>query len=155
MADAECQRILELLQKHKISYELFEHEPTPTSADAARVRGTPLHEGAKAMVLRSKGTFVMCVLPGDKKIDLEKMRMILGTKRLSFATPDEVLKVTGCVIGSVPPFGNLFGILVYIDRHLVRNEYLSFNVGLTTKSIRMKKEDYLQVVPAIVEEFAE
>ncbi len=97
----------------------------------------------------------MCVLPGDKKIDLEKMRMILGTKRLSFATPDEVLKVTGCVIGSVPPFGNLFGILVYIDRHLVRNEYLSFNVGLTTKSIRMKKEDYLQVVPAIVEEFAE
>lgn len=95
----------------------------------------------------------MCVLPGNRKVDLEKMRALLGEKRLSLATPEEVLHVTGCVIGSVPPFGNLFGIPVYVDRSLLHNSEIAFNAGMLTRSIVMKTEDYVRSVQPIVEDF--
>ncbi len=96
----------------------------------------------------------MCVLSGDRKIDLEKIRAIIGEKSLSFATADEVLKVTHCKIGSVPPFGNLFGIQVYLDRSLFRNENIAFNAGLSTVSIVMKLEDYIKRVKPVIEDFS-
>ena len=129
------------------------HAPTPTSELAAHIRGTKPEEGAKALVLRSEGMFLMCVLPGNKKIDLNKMRIILGKKRLSLATPEEVKKATGCDIGSVHPFGNLCGIQLYADRNLIKHEMMTFSAGMVTKSIRMKSEEYLQLSKAVVEDF--
>ena len=145
--------IKKLLDQHSFSYDIMDHAPTPTSADAARVRGTKAEEGAKAMILRSKGNFFMCVLPGTEKIDLNNVRIIIDNKSVSFATPEEVKTITDCDVGSVPPFGNLFNIPLYVDKSLLRNEYISFNAGLVTRSIRMKKEDYLTVVDCVIEHF--
>ena len=61
-------------RKCKFSSTSFEHEPTPTSELAAKVRGVDLATGAKAMVLRSKGTFFMCVLRASDKIDMKKLK---------------------------------------------------------------------------------
>lgn len=154
MSAAVFSNIKHLLDKHHIRYEVMDHEPTPTSADAARVRGTKPDEGAKAMVLRSKGAFVMCVLSGNCKIDLNKMRLILGNDSLSFATPDEVKRATDCEIGSVPPFGNLFRIPLYVDKSIVRQERIAFNAGLVTRSIVMNKDDYIAIVKPIIEDFS-
>ena len=158
MSEKETERIREFLDKHKVKYEIMEHDPTPTSELAAKIRGTRLEEGAKAMVMRSKGKFLMCVISGDRKIDLEVMRQVVRSKSLSFATPGEVFEVTGCKVGSVPPFGNLFGIPVYIDRSLFRNENIAFNAGLSTVSIviglMIGAEDYLRIVKPIVGDFS-
>lgn len=154
MTEKEFLDIRKLLDNHHISYQLMEHAPTPTSEIAANIRGTKPEEGAKALVLRSEGTFLMCVLPGNKKIDLNKVRIILGKKRISLATPEEVKKVTGCEIGSVHPFGNLCGLSLYVDRSLLKEEYIAFNAGLLTRSIRMKGEDYLKLGGATIEDFS-
>jgi len=153
MSEAVFLKIKKLLDSKHMLYTVMDHEPTPTSADAARVRGTKPEEGAKAMVLRSKGTFLMCVLPGDEKIDLNKMRIIINNKSLSFATPEQVKEITDCDIGSVPPFGNLFDIPIYVDKYLLRNEHIAFNAGLVTRSITMNKEDYLNIIHAHIEDF--
>tara|TARA_Y100000310_G_scaffold268101_1_gene280528 strand:+ start:292 stop:753 length:462 start_codon:yes stop_codon:yes gene_type:complete len=139
------EKILNLLKEKNLKYEFSEHEPTPTSEDSARIRGSPLQEGAKAMLLRSKGKFFMCVLSGDKKIDFSKVKEILGEKSVSFATAEQVLEITGCQIGGVPPFGTIFNIPIYIDNSLKRNENVSFNAGDRKKSIEMKTKDYLEV----------
>lgn len=146
--------IKEFLDKHKVKYKVEDHEPTPRSEDAAKVRGTSIEQGAKALVFRSKGNFLMCVLSGHKKVDLDKVRLIIGEKRLSLASPDEVKKVTGCVIGSVPPFGNLFNIPLYVDKSILKNEEIAFNAGMLTRSIIMKSEDYINCVKPIVEDFS-
>lgn len=51
-------------------------------------------------------------------------------------------KVTGCLTGAVSPFGNIFGVPVWVDRSLGKNEIINFNCGMRTKSISMKYEDY-------------
>jgi len=149
------EEIKNLLDKNKISYKIFEHEPTPTSEIASRVRGTPLERGAKALVLRSRGRFLMCVLPGNRKIDFRKVKKMIGSRKLSLATAEEVKNITNCVIGGVPPFGNLFNIPVYVDKRLLNNEFIDFNAGLQTISIEMKSDDLVRIINPILEYFTE
>lgn len=146
--------IQQLLDRNRCPYTAEDHKPTPRSIDASRVRGTPIEQGAKAIVLRSSGSFLLCVLPGNKTIDFKKVRLLINAKSLSLATPEEVKQVTSCVIGSVPPFGRIFNIPAYIEKSILRNEYISFNAGMLTRSITMKTEDYIKIARGKIEEFA-
>jgi len=147
--------IRKLLDDSKLEYKCWAHAPVHTSEEAAKIRGTPLESGAKALVLRSEGKFLMVVLAGDKKVDLKKVKKVIGSNRLSLATPEEVLQVTHCVIGSVPPFGNLFGIPVYLDKSLTRSPLINFNAGRHGTSIAMSVEDYQKVVKPVLVDVAQ
>ncbi len=147
--------IKQILNSKNISYKLLDHEPTPTSKDSARVRGTTEDQGAKAIILRSEGEFILCVLPGNEKIDLKKLRLIINKKSLSLATKEEVIKVTNCVPGEVPPFGNIFKIKTFVDKSLLKNKEIAFNAGLMTKSIIMLTIDFLELVSPVIEDFIE
>lgn len=144
-----------LLDGHKIQYKCFTHEPVHTSEEAAKVRGVPLESGAKALVLRSEGKFLMVVIAGDKKIDLKKVKEVIKSKRLSLATPEEALQVTHCTIGSIPPFGNLFGIPVYIDISLTKSPIINFSAGRHDTSIAMSIADYQKVVKPVLVDVAQ
>ncbi len=85
---------------------------------------------------------------------LDKVKQVLQTESAVLATPEEVQKITDCVPGSVPPFGNLFNIPVFVDPSLLANELIDFNAGETTVSILMKKEDWLKVVQPKILEFS-
>ena len=91
----------------------------------------------------------MLVNSGDKKVDMKKLRQYLKISRLTLATPEEALQVTGCTIGSIPPFGNLFGIPVYVDKSLFRNETIYFNAGRHDTSMGLKIDDWDKVVQPI------
>lgn len=107
--------------------------------------------GAKALIFRSDGKFLMLVIAGDKSADMKVLKFTLRVKSLSLATPEEALQVTHCTIGSIPPFGNLFGIPVYVDKSLYRNERINFNAGRHDTSIQMSIEDWERVVkPKII-----
>ncbi|MFC1722869.1 YbaK/EbsC family protein [Nanoarchaeota archaeon] len=150
---AAFEKIKQLLEEKGIEYEFKEHEAVRTSEEAAAVRGDDLKIGAKALVFKAGDRFVMCVLSAAKKIDSKRLKKILGTKKLRFATPEEVMNKTGCEPGGVPPFGNVFELDVYVDKSLLENEFMAFNAGERTKSLRMKTEDYLQLVRPEVREF--
>lgn len=155
MSEGILSKIKLFLDGHNIKYVVSVHAPVFTSEEAAKIRGAELSSGAKAMIMRSKGNFFMFVLPGDKKMDLRKVKQILGTDRLSFASSDEALKITDCVVGSIPPFGNIFNIPVYVDVLLLRNEFINFNGGLHTHSIQMRCKDYIAAVNPIKENFVQ
>jgi nondiscriminating aspartyl-tRNA synthetase len=139
--------IQSLLSSKSIPFRYLEHEPTPTSEDSARVRGTALHEGAKALILKTSKSNqnYMVVLPGDLKIDTKKLREILGDS-FSFENPEVIFEKYGLVIGGVPPFGFMFGIKTYYDMSILENENVSFNCGTQTKSIDMKVTDFKNAV---------
>ena len=148
------QKIIETLDKEKVDYEIKEHPPTPTSEDSAKHRKEPLSIGAKALILKSNDVYIMCVVPGNKKLDSRKVKDILKIKKLKFATTEEVKLVSHCVPGSIPPFGNLFGIKVLMDKSFQDNENIAFNAGLLTKSIKMKEIDYRRIVNPIVDDIS-
>lgn len=126
------------------TYVTEHHEPTVTSADASRVRGTSMHAGAKALVLRGKksGAHWLFVMPADLRFDASKAKAVVG-EPVTFASDPET--VTGCVRGSVPPFGSAVGLKTYCDLRLSENVEIHFNAGSLTDSITMKYEDYARI----------
>ena len=151
---AVTERLERWLREAGVAFEIVEHAPVRTSEEAARVRGTPLEAGAKALVVRAEERFVHCVLPAHLKADNALLRGLVGTRKLRFATPEELLTLTGCVTGAVPPFGNLFGLPVLVDEALCRNERVAFNAGSNAVSITMRCDDLVRLAGATVCRFA-
>ncbi|MFB0505037.1 MAG: aminoacyl-tRNA deacylase [Candidatus Bathyarchaeia archaeon] len=155
MGVLELRSIMELLDRTKIHYTVSEHEPVYTSKQAAKVRGVELKTGVKALVLRTReGGFVMGLVAADRRIDLEKLAEIVGTKSLELASPKDVLETTGCEVGAVHPFGNLHGLPTYVDVSVLENESVNFNAGLRTVSIQMKAKDLVKAIGPVIDEFS-
>jgi Ala-tRNA(Pro) deacylase len=96
--------------------------------------------------------FIQAVIPANERIDLKKLKIILDSKNISLASPDEVLERTGCTVGSVPPFGKLFDIQMYADETILKKDFIVFSAGTHNDSIQMKAQDYLTILePKIVE----
>jgi prolyl-tRNA editing enzyme YbaK/EbsC (Cys-tRNA(Pro) deacylase) len=146
-------RIIAALEAANVSFEKFEHSHVHSSHDAATVRGTKIEEAAKAIVLQTgSGKLVQCIVSGHKKIDLKKLKVILAEKNISLAHPDVVFSATGCKVGSVPPFGNLFAppMPVYADENIFSRSHVVFSAGSHYHSIRMEANAWASVVKPIV-----
>jgi Ala-tRNA(Pro) deacylase len=150
MADA-TSPVHELLVRHLtaagVSFRQVHHAPTPTSADAARALGEPIGCGAKALVLKTDDRFRLFVLPADRKLDSAAVKRHLALGRLRFASPQELLELTGLVPGSVPPFGEPilpFELLADVALGTVY-PHVAFNAGSLTDSIIMAAADWERV----------
>lgn len=147
-------RLLAALDAAGVCYEHSQHFPVYTSAEAAAVRGTTLHSGAKALILKGDHGFVMAVIPADLALDGTALRKELGSRRLRFATKEELLALTGLTPGSVPPFGSLFGLKTYCDRGLSDNDQINFNAGSHSNSLRMTYAAYIEFEKPVLADFA-
>ncbi len=150
--------IVSLLEAHRAWFETFQHEPVMTSEQAAKIRtGYTMHQGAKALIVRYRVSdghaFAMLVVPGDCRFSSKKAKSVLKTDNLAFATEQEVGDVThGVLVGGVPPFGNLFGLAVFVDRRVLGNEKIVFNAGDRRFSVAMRSHDYQELArPTIVD----
>jgi Ala-tRNA(Pro) deacylase len=147
--------IKDQLDQHAITYREVHHEPTPTSAEAAKARGEDISIGGKAILLKVGKVFKLFVLSAALKIDNAQIKSYFSAKKLRFATPEELLDLTGLVPGSVPPFGApLLQFELYVDRSITHNERIAFNAGSLTDSIVMDVEDYLKIASPIVFDFS-
>ena len=159
-------KIVELLDSNGISYRLLHHEATPTSEDSARARGEDLSTGGKAIVLKIREAtadadevagdgngdtgFALFVLSASRKLHTKSIKKELGTKRIRFATADELAELTGGLVpGSVPPFGRPIvpTLDLFVDTSIGSSDgaKIAFNCGSLTSSIVMDAADYLRV----------
>src|SRR4051794_20617537 len=95
MTDCVLSRLKAWLSGQHVPFELLQHAPVFTSEEAAAVRGTPLASGAKALICRADGSFVMFVLPADRRLASKQVRQQAAIRSLRFATAEEVLQLTG------------------------------------------------------------
>jgi Ala-tRNA(Pro) deacylase len=136
------EKIIGLLQAHGVAYEVFEHEPVYTNPTMAAALQVSAAETVKSLVLTTREKrMVVLVLPGDKKVDWKKAAAGIGTKKVSFAKPEEVLAQVGCEVGCVPPFGQLAELPVFMDGEVTRCEFVYFNPGVHHKSYRIRSAD--------------
>jgi len=153
------EQIVELLKGHRIEFNETEHAPTLTSEDSSRERGDDLASGAKAIVYKIQDEFKLFVFPADQKMDTKKIKAYfkeqgLRVKKTRFATPEELDSMTGLVPGSVPPFGQpILNLSLCVDPSLGSNEWINFNAGSLTHSIRMSYEDYIRISGATIFDF--
>lgn len=145
-------RIKQFLNGHGVKYVTIGHSPAFTSqeiAAAAHVRGKDF---AKSVVVKLDGRLALAVVPASVKIDLALVREVTGAERTELASEgDFAAHFPECEPGAMPPFGNLYGMAVYVDDHLSGNHELTFNAGTHSELIRMAFRDFMRIVePKVV-----
>jgi prolyl-tRNA editing enzyme YbaK/EbsC (Cys-tRNA(Pro) deacylase) len=100
-------------------------------------------------VLQGKKTkqCYLFVMPADLRLDMKKVKQVIG-EAASFAPDPQA--VTGCVPGSVPPFGSVINLKTFLDTRMGENERINFNAGSLTDSVDMKYKDYVLIEQPII-----
>jgi prolyl-tRNA editing enzyme YbaK/EbsC (Cys-tRNA(Pro) deacylase) len=136
------ERIRKMMEEREIPVECTVHVPVYTIPEAALALGVKQSQTVKSLVLKTKGeTFIVLILPGDKKMDWKLLVQQLKTKKLELAKPEEVLNLIGCEVGCVPPFGHLTDLPIYMDKELLKKDILYFNPGVHNKSFKVRAWD--------------
>lgn len=139
-------RIIDLLDSAGVPYRTLQHAPTRTSEESAAVRGEPLENGAKAIVLKVDDTFRLFVLSAARKLDAGAIRRHFAARRSRFATADELMELTGLVPGSVPPFGRpILDLDPFVDPSVLDRPRIAFNAGSLTDSVILASADYARL----------
>lgn len=151
------EKIKDSLESNNVPYQEAHHDPVRTSEEAAKVRGTKLHEGAKALIFVTEKNPIQIIVPGDGRVDKEKVKNALQISKLKMAGIEEAEQISGVPVGGIPPFGNLFDppIQVYVSSRLLDNKEIEFNAGDRSISIRMKPADWLKIVNPIIGDYEE
>lgn len=149
-------KIFKLLEDHKIPYETFEHEIAMTCEEASRARNMPLKYGGKSLLFKDKRGFKLFTLPAHKKAINKKIRKILSSQKLRFATHEELKDLAGVKSGALPPISKgLYEFDHYVDKSLLENDKIVFNAGVLTITIILKMKDYLKLIDASFCEFCD
>ena len=140
-------RLKEKLDEAKIPYEVYNHALAYTAQEIAARQHVSGNELAKVVMLEAGDQLVMGVVRGNDKIDLPIVEESLDVRHARLATEDEfVTRFPECEIGAMPPFGNLFGLKVYVDPALAKDEYIYFNAGNHVQTVRLKYQDFARLV---------
>jgi len=135
--------IVALLEKHDVGFVHVSHAPVRTSEQAAEARGEPLEIGGKALVIKVDGEFALFVLSAAARLETRALKRHFGAKNIRFASPDELMTLTGLVPGSVPPFGRpVLPLPLYVDPSVFDNRRMAFNAGSLKDSLVMDTSDY-------------
>lgn len=145
-------RLKELLDGAKIPYEVYNHPLAYTAQEIAAKQHVSGNELAKVVMIEADERLVMAVVRGNDKIDLHRVEDSLNVRHARLATEDEfVARFPECEIGAMPPFGNLYGLKVYVDPALAKDEHIYFNAGNHVQTVRVEYRDFVRLVqPEIV-----
>ena len=145
-------RLKEFLDRSGAEYQHTTHHLAYTAREVASAEHIPAREFAKTVVFLAEGGYRMVVLPGNKIVDFQEMRALLGFSHARLATEQELTGIfPDCEVGAMPPFGNLYNMPVYLDESLLADDTIAFNAGSHRDTIHLKLEDYRRLVnPQVV-----
>lgn len=143
--------LVQLMEEKQARYRVVVHESAGKSEEVAKVRGTEVGQGAKALVCQLEGAdaasrWALAVLPADRKLDRKKLARSLGASKARLAEPDAAQMLTGCVIGAIPPFSFNNELTLVVDPELTRRfDTIAFNAGRLDTSMLLNSEDFLAI----------
>jgi prolyl-tRNA editing enzyme YbaK/EbsC (Cys-tRNA(Pro) deacylase) len=142
-------RVADFLRMNAVEARIEEFaEGTPTAVDAARAVGAKLGQIVKSVVLACDGRFVVALIPGDRRADLDKIGRAAGCSRTRIARPDEVLAATGFEVGAVAPFPLPKIDRVYVDRTLLGQKRVWVGAGSTSHMAGLAPTDLVRLARA-------
>src|SRR5258707_3880833 len=140
-------KLKDFLDKERIKYVTILHSTAYTAqevAASAHIRGKEL---AKPVIVELDDKMAMAVVPANRKIVLQDLREVTGCDQVKFASEEEFQKkFPDCETGAMPPFGNLYGMEVYVAESLAQNDQIAFNAGSHTEVIQLAYQDFERLV---------
>ncbi|MCP4002707.1 MAG: YbaK/EbsC family protein [bacterium] len=138
-----CGPLRELFEREQVDYTLVPHHADHTAYQTAWDTHTPSHSFAKSVFVRTEKGLVLVVLPADDRVSETKLRLALGAEYVEIASETEIAEVCPeCEVGAAPPFGNLWGLEVFVNTALAESETITFNAGTHRTAVRMGYADW-------------
>jgi len=146
-------RLREILEAENVDYEVVHHSRDYHARQTAAHTDTPVEEFAKTVFVWLDGKPAMAVVRADKDVALSKLRQATGAGEVRLAHEADTHELCpDCDTGAAPPFGNLYGLPVYVSTSLAEDEKITFNGGSHEAAIRMAWEDFERLVkPQVVQ----
>lgn len=150
-----ARKLIHYLDEFETKYVIIQHSLAFTSqeiAASAHVRGNLV---AKTVIITVDGKMAMTVLPAPYKVDLDAVRETLSAETVSLAEESEFNRIfSDCEVGAMPPFGNLYGMEVFVDSRLTEDEEILFNAGSHRELIKMAYTDFERLVRPWILDFS-
>ena len=139
-------RVLRILKDFDKSLEVTVLDSSArTAIDAAASLNCEVGAIVKSLLLRTDNSFILCLVSGDKKCSLNKIKKILNKKDVSMASADQVKKQTGFSIGGVSPIAHLEKSKTLIDSSLSRFENLYAAAGHPNSIFKIKYQQLIKI----------
>lgn len=149
-------KLKEFLDENGVKYVSIAHSMAYTAQEIAAASHIPGKELAKIVIIKLDGKMAMAVLPAAHKVDFELLKKASGAKKVELASENEFKDTfPDCQIGAMPPFGNLYGLEVYVAETLAEDEEIAFNACSHTELIKMGYKDFEKLVQPTKLKFSE
>ncbi len=147
-----ARKLKEFLESQAVKYLKIAHSPAYTAREVAQSLHIKGHKVAKTVIVFIEGKMAMAVMPANRSIDFDCFRKEIGATEIKLASEGQFKDVfPDCEVGAMPPFGNLYGMDVYVDQHLMEDEDIFFNACTHTELIRLSYQDFERLVkPRVV-----
>ncbi len=153
------ERLLAMLNAAGANYRVIEHAPEGRTDLVSAMRGHPPREAAKCIILMAKigkkiTKFVLAVVPGDARVDLEAIKRLTRATFIRFAETSAAEKIAGCVSGTILPFAFDPSLELIVDAGVAQSETMYFNAGRLDQSLALATADYLRLAKPHIERIA-
>lgn len=147
-------QLKEFLDSNNVKYVSITHSTAYTAQEIAALTHTKGRDMAKTVIVKVGDSLAMAVLPASFRADLEHLKEGIGVETISLATESEFrARFPGCETGAMPPFGNLYGMPVFVDESLTKEKEIAFNAGSHNELMRLAYADFQRLVQPMVLEF--
>ena len=140
-------RLIAMLDAHGAKYRLIDHPEEGRTEIVSPMRGNEVHQAAKCMIVMVKlgkkvTRYVLAVVPGDVRVDLNSVKALLGGTYVSFASSDIAERLSGSASGTILPFSFDPELELVVDPLLLENEKIYFNAARLDRSLELLTSDY-------------
>jgi Ala-tRNA(Pro) deacylase len=152
----DCKDTLEsYLREDQVPFETHHHPTAFTAQEVAASEHTPGKMVVKVVMVLADGELAMLAMPAPYQADLERVAEVLGASEVRLAHEEEFAPAfPDCEVGAMPPFGNLYGLPVYVDEALAEDETIVIQAGTHSDTIRLKYADFERLVRPTAARFA-
>ena len=149
-------RVIKILNEFDPSIKVEILNSSARSAeDAASSLNCEVGAIVKSLLFKTEGTFTLCLIAGDKRASLNKIKKTLNIKETLLASADEVKAITGFTIGGVPPIGHLNKVSIYIDKSLERFSVLYAAAGHPNCVFKIDYSNLQKMTQGLIKEISE
>ena len=149
-------RAEKVLKEFDNSLYVLELEKTArTATEAAISLNCEVGAIVKSLLFKSKNFYFLCLVSGDKRCSLNKLKKILNKKDVSMANANEVKKNTGFSIGGVAPVAHAASLDIFIDKSLNRFPYIFAAAGHPNCVFKIKYEELVKITKGSEKEISE
>ncbi len=145
-------RLREFLDAANVKYVVISHSLAYTAGGIAALLHIPGKDLAKTVVVKIDGTLAMAVVSASQHVALKFLQHAVGAQQVTLASEDEFKAMfPDCETGAMPPFGNLYGMKVFVDESLKKDKEIAFNAGTHRELVRLDWVDFVRLVqPCII-----